>query len=565
MASSNHRNALKPGYMVHWYRIEKILGQGGFGITYLAEDTNLNQPVAVKEYLPIEVAVRDGDFSVHPVSENHSDSFTWGLERFVDEARTLARFDHPNIVRVLSVFEMNNTAYMVMRYESGRSLQQMLRKRATLDEARLKEMLFPLLDGLERVHAAGFIHRDVKPANIFIREGESPVLLDFGSARQSLGQATRTLTTLVSPGYAPFEQYFSKSDRQGPWTDIYGLGATFYRVVTGVAPMNAVDRSEGIIKHHRDPLVPVTEAAAENYSRHLLEAIDWAVRFREEARPQNMRQWRQALEGEAKAPAADAGPEPPPTAFSGATTAPAGAGVDLVLEPTAKVQPEKTELLPAKKPRRRRRYWVGATAAALILFVLLNAEDNNATVEPARASAEDTPRVASVEPEAQPAVMDPPPPTQNETAAAAAPTPEPSADTPSGDGVAQSRDRTVAPRETEVALNTPAPAPSREARIADLLEDAKADIDQLRLSTPPGNNALENYRQVLALDPNNLEAKTGVRKIVETYAQLGKQAAERKDYERASFFIDQALTIAPKSRPLKRAQRRLNRLRRRNR
>ncbi|HSS63043.1 MAG TPA: protein kinase, partial [Gammaproteobacteria bacterium] len=140
MGTQNHRNALKPGYMVHWYRIERILGQGGFGITYLAEDTNLNQQVAVKEYLPVDVAVRERDFSVHPVSEDHSESFAWGLERFVDEARTLARFDHPNIVRVLSVFEMNNSAYMVMRYERGRSLQQMLSKRATLEEDRLIEI-----------------------------------------------------------------------------------------------------------------------------------------------------------------------------------------------------------------------------------------------------------------------------------------------------------------------------------------------------------------------------------------------------------------------------------------
>ncbi len=563
MASNSHRNALKPGYMVHWYRIEKILGQGGFGITYLAEDTNLNQQVAVKEYLPVEVAVRDGDFSVHPVSENHSESFTWGLERFVDEARTLARFDHPNIVRVLSVFEMNNTAYMVMRYESGRSLHQMLAKRATLDEGRLIEMLFPVLEGLERVHAAGFVHRDVKPANIFVREDGTPVLLDFGSARQSLGEATRTLTTLVSPGYAPFEQYFSKSDRQGPWTDIYGLGATFYRAVTGVAPMNAVDRSEGIIKHHRDPLTPATEAAAGNYSPHLLEAIDWAIRFHEDSRPQNIGEWRQSLQGKAAPPSADATRAEALTAIA-AHVEPATESVDLVLEPTARTQPAKTEVLVREAPKRRKRYWVAGIAALLILFIGLNADKENSSAAPAAVTATEAPPSAPL-PASERAQAGGKQRPQLEDIAAASPTQS------QFDNVSANASNTTQVPPTESAAepasvsDAPTAAPTKEAQIASLLEDARADIDQLRLSTPPGNNALDKYRQVLALDRQNEEAKNGVRKIVETYAQLGKQAAQRKDYERASFFIDQALAIAPNSMPLKRAQRKLNRIRRRNR
>lgn len=559
MASDNHRNALKPGYMVHWYRIEKILGQGGFGITYLAEDTNLNQQVAVKEYLPTEVAVREGDFSVHPVSENHSESFTWGLERFVDEARTLARFDHPNIVRVLSVFEMNNTAYMVMRYEQGRSLQQMLAKRATLGEERLIGMLFPILEGLERVHAAGFVHRDVKPGNIFIREDGSPVLLDFGSARQSLGEATRTLTTLVSPGYAPFEQYFSKSDRQGPWTDIYGLGATLYRTVTGVAPMNAVDRSEGIIKHHRDPLTPAVEAGAGGYSPHLLEAIDWAIRFHEDSRPQNISEWRQALQGHSAPPRADTGPAEAPTAVAGDVAA-RTESMDLLLEPTARTAPLKSQRPAQKAPKKRRRFLVAGLAAVLILFIGLNADKEPGNPAPAAesplsASASDqAPQSPETSSTSSPKV---------EAIAAAAPAQ--TFDPHGTDGDAVRAPQTGDESNVAATPISPAAAPTREDLIADLLKDARADIEQLRLSTPPGNNALDKYRRVLALDGQNQEAKNGVRKIVETYAELGKQAAQRKDYERASFFIDQALAIAPNSRPLKRAQKKLNRIRRRNR
>jgi len=237
------RNALPPGYKLHWYVIKEVLGQGGFGITYLADDTNLNHSVAIKEFLPVEMALREGDASVHPVSGEQGDNFQWGLDRFISEAQTLARFRHNNIVRVFTVFSENNTAYMVMEYERGQGLHEILKYKDKLSPWEALDILLPILDGLEQVHEAGFIHRDIKPPNIFIREDGSPVLLDFGSARQSLGEHTRTLTTMVSPGYAPFEQYVSKSDKQGPWTDIYGLGATMYRAVTGKSPPNAVDRS----------------------------------------------------------------------------------------------------------------------------------------------------------------------------------------------------------------------------------------------------------------------------------------------------------------------------------
>ncbi|MGR8948364.1 MAG: serine/threonine protein kinase, partial [Gammaproteobacteria bacterium] len=223
MPSQELRNSLKNNHRLHWYLIDRVLGQGGFGITYLAHDPNLDRYVAVKEYLPMELAVRDGDNSVYPASEANGERYKWGLDRFIAEARTLAKFKHPAIVRVLSVFEENNTAYMVMEYERGESFQQVLDQRKDLSEQELLRIIGPLLDGLELIHANGFIHRDIKPANIYIRRDGSPVLLDFGSARQALGEQTKSLTSIVSPGYAPFEQYYSKSDRQGPWTDIYSL------------------------------------------------------------------------------------------------------------------------------------------------------------------------------------------------------------------------------------------------------------------------------------------------------------------------------------------------------
>ena len=296
MAGKIHRNSLQSDYKLHWYEIKEILGQGGFGITYLAHDTNLDEDVAIKEFLPIELAMRESDFSIHPLSDGHKDNYEWGLDRFIKEARTLTKFKHPSIVRVRSVFKENNTAYMVMEYEHGESLQELLTRRKTLEEVELIKIIIPLLAGLETVHETGFIHRDIKPANIFIRQDDSPLLLDFGSARQALGEETKTLTSLVSAGYAPFEQYYSKSDEQGAFTDIYGLGATLYRAVTGIGPMDAVDRSRSILQTSKDTIVTATEIAKGKYSERFLAAIDHALMFKSEDRPQTVAEWRKEFE-----------------------------------------------------------------------------------------------------------------------------------------------------------------------------------------------------------------------------------------------------------------------------
>lgn len=287
-----HLNALKPGYKLHWYEIKDILGLGGFGITYLAHDLNLDHEVAIKEYLPVDLAARDETGNVQPVSPEHSERYHWGLSRFLDEARTIGQFKHPNIVRVRNVFEANNTAYMVMDYELGESLQDILGRRKTLDEDDIKSVILPIIDGMRHVHAADFIHRDIKPANIFMRVDGDPVLLDFGSARRSLQDSVKTLTSIFSRGYAPIEQYNTSEENQGPWTDIYSLGATMYRAIAGVAPTDAVDRSAAISHTSQDTYVSAVEIGQGKYSPALLEAIDHALQFRQQDRPRSIADWR---------------------------------------------------------------------------------------------------------------------------------------------------------------------------------------------------------------------------------------------------------------------------------
>ena len=321
MIDPDYPDALPAQSRLHWYLVEKVLGQGGFGITYLARDTNLDQQVAIKEYLPVEVATRLPDATIRARTEGLRDRYRWGLERFIQEARTLARFDHRNIVRVHSVFEFNNTAYMVMRFESGTTLAALLDRRGTLPEDELLRIVLPILDGLELIHGAGFIHRDIKPDNIHIGNDGTPVLLDFGSARQALG-TSHTLTILVAPGYAPFEQYYSDSGGQGPWTDIYSLGATCYRAIAGRAPLDAVARSKGILGSTQEVLVPATIIGAGRYSGRVLSAIDHALVFTERERPQTIAQWRAELLDSPVAPAQGADAMPGAQPVVPATSAP---------------------------------------------------------------------------------------------------------------------------------------------------------------------------------------------------------------------------------------------------
>src|SRR5262245_26903824 len=283
--SSDNVQALTPGTMLGDYRLDAVIGHGGFGITYRAFDTQLAKFVAIKEYLPVEFAGRGGDGNVVPRGARFADDFAWGRERFLDEARALARFRHPHIVPVLRYFEANGTAYTVMEFEDGRNLAELLRdpaRRLSADDVR--RLAEGLLNGLGAVHAQGFLHRDIKPSNIIIRRDGVAVLIDFGAARQAMGERTRTLTGVLTPQYAPIEQY-ALDGRQGPWSDIYSAAAVLHHTIAGRPPPDAAARVG------KDPYRPLAETAGDRFEPAFLAAIDRALAFAPADRPQDVKDW----------------------------------------------------------------------------------------------------------------------------------------------------------------------------------------------------------------------------------------------------------------------------------
>ncbi|EIC22776.1 protein kinase domain-containing protein [Thiorhodovibrio frisius] len=288
--------------------VGRVLGKpGGFGITYLAWDRLLEATVAIKEYLPRELVVRAQDScTLHPHSSDETNLFRYGLEQFLAEARTLAKLDHPNLVRVRHFFEANGTAYLVMDFYQGCSLTEHL---ARLPDSRMSEpdalaLMQPILDGLRAVHAKGFLHRDIKPQNIYLAQTETggvrPILLDFGTARQAMGEHSRSLSVIISPGYAPFEQYHRKG-QQGPATDIYGAAAVLYRMLTGAAPPEATERMAS------DELHPAAEFGV---SPPVSAALTQALHMQMDARPVSVEAFQQMLQPSV-ALAKDKPPAPP--------------------------------------------------------------------------------------------------------------------------------------------------------------------------------------------------------------------------------------------------------------
>ena len=274
--------------MIGRYEVVSVLGQGGFGITYRARDGQLGREVAIKEYLPLALAVRQDGTTVLPRSTGAAEDFTWGRERFVAEGRTLASLqDAPGIVRVFDFLEANGTAYIVMQLLQGETLENRLKRAGPMQPADIDRILWPLLDGLEQVHNAGFLHRDIKPANILLDAAGNPTLIDFGASRAAMAGRSTALTAVFTPGYAAAEQMTSA--KQGPWTDIYSLSATLYHAITGQTPPSAFDRMLD------DSYEPLGTKSLPGFPRGLLAGLDAGLAVRASDRPQSIAGWRPIL------------------------------------------------------------------------------------------------------------------------------------------------------------------------------------------------------------------------------------------------------------------------------
>jgi len=519
--SQSTKDALPQGYQLHWFELQSVLGRGGYGVTYLAVDKNLDRQVAIKEYLPVDFAARQGDQTVAPLSDDKTTMYQWGLERFLKEARTLAKFNHPNIVRVISVFEQNGTAYMVMEYEHGKDLAVIRKQKAFFTEDELLDIFIPIIDGLALVHEAGFIHRDIKPSNIYIREDNSPVLLDFGSARQSTGQ-TRTLTSLVTYGYAPFEQYNEGNEKQGPWTDIYSLGASMYFCITKKKPEDALRRGGCILSNTADPYQPVSLLAKDTYSKNFLLSIDHALRFHVDARPQDTITWAQMLLGNITA-------RPLPSEFmqelpkQSDSTLPITNTTDTVIRPRFNQhssnygeisKPPTGERLIDSSGRRMR---------------------TNPTADNYYYEETDSPRLV------------PPPVKKSKTGWVVA-----------GifslvivvfAGLLLTHQLSIDQLTGSVSTIAKKVSPGTAIEINKLLSLARQDVEAGRLVQPAQNNAVYRYTQVLQLDADNRQAKQGINDVAKQFQDATQQAIKAGNVYNAELQLSYLEMVLPRSKP----------------
>ena len=600
-----YRDVLNEGYTLHWYEVKSVLGRGAFGVTYLALDKNLDQRVAIKEYFPHDFSSRDSGFTVHPSTGESLELYEWGLDRFIREAQTLAKFKHHNIVQVMSVFELNNTAYMVMKYEQGEELSLLYKRKKRFSEQELLDIFLPILDGLKLVHDAGFIHRDIKPANIYIREDGSPVLIDFGAARKTTGAPTRAITSLVTHGYAPFEQYNESEAKQGAWTDIYALGACLYYAVNGKLPRDALDRGASLLSNGSDSYEPVSVAKQGQYSPGFLLAIDNALMFQAQQRPQDIQAWAEMLSGKVEAPplamelyhqsssedddatvvlSSPPNVAPRSSGKSASSVPPPGA-----IPPTTSVAPYSKQAVTSPGSEKKRSVLPpGIKATVLVLsavFILAGiftvywtdgTDDGGSDEKLDKSSEQDKAKLALVLKSADEArkagkLLDTDAgaiylyqqalniePANREAAKRIQEIIELSADGIRSDlaeGFHENAQQNIQLLQAAVAdsptvfklLEEVRSTSTNQQDISRLLAQAEADVKADRMIRPQEQNALKSYRRILAIDPDNQNARQGIESILAHYVTLAKDSLTKGDTVKLERNITDILTIDPDS------------------
>ena len=406
---ANNYFALPDGYRLEEYEIQGVLGVGALGIKYVGFDHNLEKPVVVKEYLPDPLSAR-ADTGVVPKSSAHKADFDAGLNRFLDEGEALTRIAHPNLVEVLRCLRANGTGYIIRDYVEGEVLPALLERKAALSEEECKDLLLPILNGLEALHRANFLHRDMGPDKIVIREDGSPVLLGFPeqqqvtAARKMFGARSRGSSFMLRPGYAALEQY-SQMGRLGAWTDIYGLGAVMYRCATGLTPPEATERAV------EDEMLPASEATRGPYGARTLAGIDAALAIRAHERPQSVATWRQSF-----AVPSDQSPRGTRRAARGQMLiAPRPLDPSRTIAPRARAA--RSPSAAAATTSEPRRQWAVPVIVATALIAVLTWVDTGILRSPdAKGEGTDTllppsespPTISQYEPSSEPAPQEPP-------------------------------------------------------------------------------------------------------------------------------------------------------------
>jgi len=479
------------------YVVGRVLGEpGGFGVTYLSYDRLQEKRVAIKEYMPREVAGRDTDgVSVVPHSGKGSKEFEYGKEQFLGEAKTLARFDHANIVSVQDFFEGNGTAYLVMEYYEGKPLDQYLADQpgGRMDPEIATEIMLRVLDGLKDVHKEGYLHRDVKPENVYLTAEGRPILIDFGAARQAVGERSRSLSVVMTEGYAPYEQY-SKQGNQGPHTDVYGCGATLYRMVTGEKPPPATDRvMEDRLEEPRDlnPEVP------KGLSRGIVEALAMGDEERIPTAEVFQDRLRAGLQGEIAAPSSEER-EPTADASPEKTSAEGSEGLrdDTVENPSPDYEQTQAR---EKNAEGGRHGWSTVAIGALIVLAL----------------------------------------GLGGMAVALYPLSEEVVQTTEGQPTEQSATEGSA---SEVE-GEPSFGEEEQSKTSRFLDAARGHLEAGRLTKPEGANALAAVRQLLNRNPGSEEAQRLLGQIARQLEEKGNAAREAGNWTAAADFYERSLEI----------------------
>ncbi len=508
--------ALIPGTKIGLFEVQETLGLSNHGVAYRAQDTEHGRDVSIQEYLPVAFAKRTGDGVSVEAVEKKKTAYENGLSLFLQEARILAQIHDPYIARVIEYTETNGTAYLVIEHEAGQTLRSYLQNHPKLNEDQLQNILIPMLKGLRIIHSEGLLHRDIRPSSIFLRENGPPVLIGFGSVVRTVADEHVSLDTRVTPGYSPIEQYHDGGNL-GPWTDLYALGASMYRCIAGVNPVDATKRVAAIAQGDEDPLVPAMEIGVGDYSTHLLGNIDWMLRPIMTERPESAGAVLGVISRDHRnSRVATMKPAPRQQSLGMPSQHDSTSAYRLPYQSLRHGDDTARWIPHLRKRVRKPNGWAvaGVVLAGLLGFALWQTNrdlDRPSDVSTAvngvdQAMTRDEDRTSTI---------------------------TPARDEPVNFGREDDDLRAEAFRELE----------HNQLQIDKLLESARTHVESGRLVFPPQNNALTDFRAVLDIDPEQVDAKQGINDIITALVDGARESFENKEIIQAESQLDEVERI----------------------